>query len=329
MWCAGKRSTITARSHIQGSVQPLSGLPVSAILLSLLIHTLWGGNVVAGKFGLEVFPPLLSAGIRFVFGVATIWCWCLYRGIRLWPDPAEWLPLLQIAFLFTLQIGLMNFGFANTSGSSAAILISTNPLFAAVFAHYLVGNDRLDLFRSAGLLLAFAGVVLTLYFSHSVSGEVTGAEASVVLGNVGDWFCLASACVLGYRLIASAIIMRQVDSFRLAFWQMLFSIPVFFILGGMFESVNWSGFSWTAVAGLAYQGVVVAGLGFMVSLWLISRYRPSLMASFNFIAPVSGVLLSVLLLGDRFSAAIAVSVCLVALGMVLLTIKSPTGKRNS
>lgn len=282
---------------------------------------------MAGKFGLEVFPPFLSAGIRFIFGVVTIWCWCSYRRIRLWPQKHEWQPLIQIALLFTLQIGLMNIGFDNTTGSSAAILISTNPLFAAVFAHYLIGSDKLDVFRSAGLLLAFAGVALMLYFSSTPTGADALSSANPVgagffFGNSGDWLCLASAAVLGYRLIGSAIVMQQVDSYRLAFWQMLFSIPIFFLLGGVLESVVWSDFSWTAVFGLAYQGVIVAGVGFMVSLWLISRYRPSLMTSFGFIAPVSGVLLSILLLGESFSLAVALSMVLVAAGITLLTIKS-------
>ena len=313
----------------------MSGLPISAILLSVLIHTLWGGNVVAGKFGLEVFPPFTSAGIRFVFGVATILGWCLLRNIRLWPEPGEWRPLFTIATLFTLQIALLNLGLDKTSGSSAAILISTNPLFAAVFAHFLMGNDRLDIFRTGGLLVAFAGVVSTLYFSNtlSASGDSVGAFAQGDLtttvvqgitsfGNAGDWICIASACVLGYRLIASAIAMQHVDSYRMAFWPMFFSVPVFFLLGGTFETVEWSEFRWHALLGLAYQGVVVAGICFMALNWLLSRYRPSLMASFNFIAPVSGVLLSILLLGENFSSAIAFSVFLVAVGLILLTLKS-------
>lgn len=317
----------------------MSGLPISAILLSVLIHTLWGGNIVAGKIGLEVFPPFTSAGIRFVFGVATVLGWCLFRGIRLWPEPGEWRPLLYMATLFTLQIALMNLGIDNTSGSSAAILISTNPLFAAVFAHFLIGSDRLDVFRAAGLLVAFAGVVLTLYFSNTLS-VTDAASGSVVasasqagftgtviqkitsFGNVGDWICLASAAVLGYRLIASAIVMQDMDSYRMAFWPMFFSMPVFFMLGGTFESVEWAGFQWSALLALVYQGVVVAGICFMILNWLLSHYRPSLMASFNFIAPVSGVLLSILLLGESFSSAIAISVFLVAVGMILLTLKS-------
>ena len=161
---------------------------------------------------------------------------------------------------------------------------------------------------------SFTGVVLTLYFSASISvasdsvSASTGSASSAAFGTLGDWLCLASSAVLGYRLIISAIIMKKIDSYRLAFWPVFLSVPVFFVLGGIFESVDWAGFKWTAVAGIAYQGVVVAGVGFMVSLWLMSRYRPSLMAGFNFIAPVSGVLLSVLLLGERFSAAIAVGV---------------------
>ena len=47
-------------------------VPLQAILLSVVIHTLWGGNPVAAKFGLEMFPPAWSALIRFVLGILTI-----------------------------------------------------------------------------------------------------------------------------------------------------------------------------------------------------------------------------------------------------------------
>jgi len=302
----------------------MSALPLSAILLSILIHCLWGGNVVAGKFGLELFPPFYSAMVRFLIGVLTMWLWCSWRGLQLWPKPHEWRWILIVSGYFTVQIGLMNLGFDNTSGSNASILISTNPLFAAFFAHFLIAGDRLTLVRSAGLMLAFAGVVLTLLFSSNVSDPVSqaGRQTGLHFGNAGDWLCLASACLLGFRLIESARALRKIDPVRLAFWQMLLSIPVFLLMGLMFESFSWEQYSWRAMAGLAYQGIVIAGFCFMASLWLMSRYRPSLMASFGFLAPVSGVLLSIWLLDESFSGAIAASVVLVAAGMTLLTLSS-------
>ena len=294
-------------------------IPLSAIVLSVVIHSLWGGNVVAGKFALEAFPPFYSAAIRFIFGVLTIWLWCRLTDRRLWPEWHEWRPILLIGVFFTVQIALMNFGFDATSGINASILISTNPLFAAVFAHYILAGDRLNMISVAGLLLAFSGVVLTLLTSGSdSSSSVAGLE----FGNTGDWLCIASACLLGYRLMASARVMRQLDSYRLAFWQMFLSIPVYLVMGYFFEQIRWQQAGWPAWTGLLYQGVVVAGVGFMVSLWLMSRYRPSLMASFGFIAPISGVLLSIALLGESASQWLWFSLTLVAIGLLLLTMKT-------
>jgi len=293
-------------------------IPLSAIVLSVVIHSLWGGNAVAAKFALEAFPPFYSAAIRFMFGVLTIWLWCRLIDRRLWPESHEWRPILLISVFFTVQIALMNFGFDATSGINASILISTNPLFAAVFAHYILAGDRLNMIAVAGLLLAFSGVVLTLLMS---GGDASASANGVEFGNTGDWLCLASACLLGYRLMASAHVMREVDSYRLAFWQMMISIPVYLLMGHFFEQIRWQEAGWPAWSGLLYQGVVVAGAGFMVSLWLMSRYRPSLIASFGFIAPISGVLLSIALLGESSSQWLWFSLTLVALGLLLLTLK--------
>ena len=103
---------------------------------------------------------------------------------------------------------------------------------------------------------------------------------------------------------------------------MLVSIPVYLLMANVFEQIRWQQAGWQVWAGLFYQGVVVAGVGFMVSLWLMSRYRPSLMASFGFIAPISGVLLSIALLGESSSQWLWFSLALVALGLLLLTMKT-------
>ncbi len=290
-----------------------SSVPLQAILLSVVVHALWGGNPIGGKFGLMAFPPYWSAFIRFVFGIATIVLWCRIRGHRIWPATHEWRPIMGIGLLFTVQIGLMNMGFDRTSGVNASILISTNPLFAVLFAYLLIGTDRLGGRRLVGLLVAFSGVCLTLWEPDS-----GGVAKGRLLASSGDWLCLASAAMLGFRLIASAKAMQRLDSFRLAIWQMVFSLPLFALAGGLFETILWDQLAWAPVLGLAYQGVVVAGIGFMVTLWLIGRYQPSVMVSFGFIAPVTGVLLAAALLGESLSANALIGVACLAVGMILI-----------
>ncbi len=288
-------------------------MPLRAVVIALLIHTLWGGNPVAVKFGLLAFPPMWSAFIRFALAIVCIAAWAAWAHRRVWPQRGEWRPLLGLGLLFTLQIGTMNVGFSMTTGSMASVLISTNPLFAALAANFFIRGDRLTGLKSAGLLLAFGGTATAL---------VQGAGAvRFEFANGGNWLVLLSAALLGLRLVLSARLLQRVDETCVAIWQMLFSLPLFAAGGLLWESVLWQNVDWKPVAGLAYQGIVIAGLGFMVSFTLMKRYRPSVMVSFNFVSPIAGVLLSMWLLAETITVALIVAMALVAVGLVLIAKK--------
>ena len=290
--------------------RPLFAVPLQAIAISLLIHTLWGGNPVAVKFSLLVFPPLWTAFLRFVIAIVCVAMWARLVGVSMWPARHEWPALALIATLFTVQIAAMNIGFDLTTGSMGSVLIATNPLFAALFAHFLIAGDRMTLMKSAGLLVAFFGTALVL-----VSGA---GGVDLAHGTLGNVICLVSACLLGGRLIVSARVLQRMDEARVVLWQMILSLPLFALGGALFETIRWEAMDWRPLAGLLYQGVIVAGLGFSVSFYLMKRYTPSVMVSFNFVSPIAGVLLSGWLLGDAISAYLWAGMLLVASGLFLI-----------
>ncbi len=47
-------------------------IPLNAILVAVVLHTLWGGNPVAIKLGLLAFPPLWNGFFRFLIGIVCI-----------------------------------------------------------------------------------------------------------------------------------------------------------------------------------------------------------------------------------------------------------------
>ena len=289
-------------------------VPLRAILISIVIHSLWGGNPIAVKFGLIAFPPLWSAFFRFVIGAACVLTWAHLRGVRIWPQPGEWPALAIIASLFTVQIGLMNVGYAHTTGAMGSVMIATNPIFAALFAHLLISGDRLTWVRSAGLVIAMLGTAVCLLQDADLDAMDFGA--------VGNWIVLSSACLLGLRLSISARVLRNMDEARVAIWQMLLSMPLFATGGLLFETIAWDRISAPAVAGILYQGVVIAGLGFTVAFALMKRYTPSVMMSFNFVSPVAGVLLAAWLLDERVTTMLLAGMSLVAVGLALVTRRS-------
>ena len=80
----------------------------------------------------------------------------------------EWRLLISLGVLFVIQMGTLNIGFDLTKGSIAAILISTNPLFAAFAAHFIIVDDRLSFRKAVGLMIAFGGVAIVLLGGFSL-----------------------------------------------------------------------------------------------------------------------------------------------------------------
>ena len=285
-------------------------VPLGAILVSIVIHSLWGGNPVAVKFSLVAFPPLTTAFLRFAIGIACIALWAHWRGVRLLPDKGEWRALWSVAVLFAMQIALMNVGFDHTSGAMGSVLIATNPLFAVTFAHFLVAGDRMTPVKALGLLVAMAGSLLALLEDADLS--------TLELGAAGNWIVLSSAVMLGFRLSLSARIVRRIEPTKVAMWQMVLSLPMFGAGALLFEEIAWDRVGAGPIAGLLFQGIVIAGVGFTVSYHLMRRYTPSVMMSFNFISPFAGVSFSAWLLGDRVGTLLLAGMALVAVGLYLV-----------
>lgn len=287
-----------------------TSLPLQAVLVSIAIHALWGVNPVAVKLGLEVFPPMWSAFVRFLIATICVLLWARYKGIDIWPQKGHRLSLVLVGAIFTVQISVMNIGFSLTSGTVASILQSTNPLFVALFAHFIVSGDQLDLKKLFGLVLAFVGVALVLLKS-------TGLENIGVIG-IGGFIVLVSSMLLGLRLVLMVKPLRALDEVPVVLWMMVIGLVPFLAGGLLFETVHWENLNWVPVTGLLYQGMVIAGLGFMVFSYLMKRYPPSIVASFNFVSPLSGVLLSMLILGDELTASIFFGVVFVGTGLYLI-----------
>ena len=162
-----------------------------------------------------------------------------------------------------------------------------------------------------GLIIAFAGIVVVLL------GGFTFENLSPI--GLGSAVVLLSAALLGLRLVFMARAQQKISGVRVVLWQMILSLPLFAIAGITLETIRWENLAFAPIVGLLYQGVVIAGVGMMVVSYLLSRYTASVITSFNFISPVSGVLLSAVFLGDKITPAIVWGVVLVGAGLYFVS----------
>ncbi|HTE21160.1 MAG TPA: DMT family transporter [Armatimonadota bacterium] len=282
-------------------------LPALALLQVLLLTAGWGGNAPALRYSLHYLPPFSAAGMRFLLGMGVVVVLARLRRVSLRVRREEWLPLMWLGVLFTVQIALLNYGSARTEANRQALLINSYPLFVPLLAHFFLRGDRLTAHKIGGTLLAFAGVLI-------VFGEKVWTGRGAISG---DLLVAGSALLLAVIAVYSSSLLRSSHPFQVLFWQMAMAIPCFFGLSLVFEPQR---YQWSAVVAVAvlYQGLVVGGLCFMGWTSLLGRYSPSRLSVGFLLTPMWGSLFSFLLLGEPITPGLAVGGAAVLLGLLLV-----------
>jgi len=175
-----------------------------------------------------------------------------------------------------------------------------------VLAHFMIPGDRLNLRRLAGVVVAYAGIIVLFARGFTLGGPTM----------VGDAIMFVSAFLLAERTVYLAKAVQRQDPVKLLLAQAAVGIAVFLILTTFFEPASTR---WTAhLAGaIAFQGFVVTGFNFIVNLWLLKHYRPSLLSAFFLTQPIFGVVAAAIVQGEPLTGEVLVATIAVIAGIAL------------
>jgi drug/metabolite transporter (DMT)-like permease len=181
----------------------------------------------------------------------------------------------------------------------------------ALGAHFFLKGDRLNAWKTVGLILAFVGV-LSLFMKDLGSSSISTLP--------GDLMALTAGALWG----ATTVYLKKYLSHRTLplqtlFYQVFFSAAPLFLMSFILEDPIVSGISFVTGFSVFYQCIIVAFISYLVWFELIHRYPVSLLHAFSFFTPVFGVFLSgALILGELMSLRLIVALTLVSLGLVLV-----------
>ncbi|MCY4553918.1 MAG: DMT family transporter [Candidatus Poribacteria bacterium] len=281
------------------------------IALSLLLAFLWGGNSPSIKVGLQDFPPMVLAFLRFVIGLVVVGSWSLFRRVSLGLRRGELPRLLLLTAIFILQIICLNTGTKLTTASRSTIFINVYPFFTALFAHFWIPGERLSVPKTLGIIVAFSGVFVT------VAPNLANGESSVL----GDILVLVSGCFLGLRVVVTKLLVQAIHPYRLLVWYLSLSLPCYGAMGFLLERGEPMQLTLSSAVALLYQGGVIAGYCFLAWTSILERYSASKLVVLFFATPLSGVLFSSLVLGDELTLSLLVGAVLVAGGIYLVNMR--------
>ncbi|EFQ9500150.1 drug/metabolite exporter YedA [Salmonella enterica] len=288
-------------------------LPLFGALFALYI--IWGSTYFVIRIGVESWPPLMMAGVRFLSAGMLLMAFLLLRGEKLPPLRQTINAALIGLLLLAVGNGLVTVAeHQNVPSGIAAVVVATVPLFTLCFSYFFgIKTRKLEW---VGIAIGLAGIIL-LNSGGNLSGNPWGAIL-ILIGSMSWAFgsVYGSRIALPVGMMAGAIEMLAAGVVLLC---------AAFLSGEKLATLpGLSGFM--AVGYLALFGSIIAINAYM---YLIRNVSPALATSYAYVNPVVSVLLGTGLGGERLSpvewAALGVivfAVVLVTLGKYLFPVKA-------
>jgi drug/metabolite transporter (DMT)-like permease len=289
---------------------PKKTLDARAIALVVSLCFLWGMAQISIKVANRGVSPIFQAAVRSVVAALLVALWARVRGLPLVHRDRTLLHGLAIGLLFGAEFVFIYLGLSYTTASHAVIFVYTAPFFVALGAHWLLPNEPLTGRKLGGLVLAFAGVILTLWDSL---GRPTRLQLAGDLMSLTGGFLWAATSLYLKRVVRTSMTPSQ-----MLFYQLGVSAVPLSLMSLLFEPQRIRDLSPLVIGALAYQGIIVAFASYLVWFWMIQVYPVSNLSGFTFFTPIFGVLLGGLLLHEPLTLKLLTGGALVAGGMILV-----------
>ncbi len=287
-------------------------LDATAIGIMVVLTALWGAQQVAIKLAAEDVSLVMQGGIRSVVATALLWLWARQQGIALFGRDGTLAAGLCAGLLFAGEFVFIYAGLAHTTASRMVVFVYIAPVVVALGLHALIPAERLAPRQWAGVLLAFAGVVVAFHEGFTAGrGTWAGDLCGIVAGVL---WALTTVLLRATRL-------AHVTATKALFYQHAVTALVMPLASLALGEPGVVRLGALALGSLVFQSVVVAFASFLLWFWLLTRYLAARISVLAFMTPLWGVLFGTLILGDPVGPAYLAAALLVGAGIVLVNLK--------
>lgn len=279
-------------------------LPFISALFAL--YFIWGSTYFVIRLGVESWPPMMLAGLRFLLAGTVLLAWLLLRGERL----PSWRPAVNAALVGIMLLAIGNGAVTvaehqNVPSGIAAVMVATVPLFAMCFSRLFGIQTRW--IEWVGIAVGLVGIILLNSGGH-LGGNPWGA-VMILVGSLSWAFgsVWGSRVALPHGMMAGAI-------------EMLTAGVVLLIASTV------SGEHLAARPGL--QGLLALGylslfgsiIAISAYMFLIRNVSPAIATSYAYVNPVVAVLLGISFGGESLTSVEWLALAVIVLAVILVTL---------
>lgn len=275
----------------------------------LLLSVLWGGSFFFVEMILTELPPLALVASRVSLAALALWIVVLAGRWAIPRDPAVWKNLLVMGALNNVApFLLLAWGQSFITGGLAAVLNSTTPLWAVLFAGLITRDEKATPAKLGGVCIGLLGVAVIM--GPSVFG---GDRSSPVLPALA---CIAAAMSYGYASAFGRRLSAVLPPMVIAAGQLtcaaVFVLPVALLVDPPRSLTLPSPPVLAAVLALALLSSAFAYVLFFRILRSAGATNVSLVTQ---LVPVTAILLGAIVLGERLELRVFGGLALIAVGL--------------
>lgn len=271
----------------------------------------WAGAFIAGKYTVPYIPAFTLTFLRFFYAVIILYFVMRRMVVEFKPEKENWK-----VFFFTGTVGMFGYhilfftALKHTTATNSSIIAAANPIVTTVLA-YLFLKNKLGLKQLFGILLSFAGVILT----------ITGADPEVLKHfafNAGDLWMLAAVTAWAVYSVYSKSKGKGIPPIVLTFYSFLVCI-VLLIPFVLYEK-PWEflpSIPLSAHLAVLYMSVFPSVIGYLVQQMAIREIGPERASIFINLVPVFSIALAVLILGEAFEPVKVFTASLIIAGVII------------
>lgn len=275
----------------------------------------WGTTFLGIRIGIETIPPFLLAGIRNLISGFIIFFYLLFQR-KLEPiNPRQFLRAFILSIMMiVLANGLTTYSEKYITSGLASLISTLSPFFVLIL-NLILGNEKLSIKTTLGILLGMFGIFLI--YQNSLSDLLNPEYRQGVFAILIAVLMWAIGTIITKKGSENSLTMLMNVSVQMIIAGIILT-AIQFILTPTISAENWSLRSVLAMVYLAFFGSVV---GYVAYSYLITQMSSTKVSVLSYVNVVVALFLGWLILDEAITSRIIIAASLIIGGVFIVNYK--------
>lgn len=289
---------------------------VKALIAILILTIISGGNTPYVKVALMTLPPFTFTFVRFLLSFLIIFPIFINRAKPKFKRND--MRLIYLSLLSTANIFIFAFGIRMTMASIGQTIYSLTPILVALMSIFAL-KEKINLKKIMGIIIGFIGVNLVIFIPILLESKTINNNIEAITGNLLiliGCICYSYYTVLSKKLLKDYSPIWLTTSFiftttlvSLIFVPLEFSTlkPVLFYLNK------------TLMISVVYVIILGTVVAYLLQQYAIDRGTPLIASLMQYFFPISTIIWSFFILGEKINIYLGIGLCLILSGAWIVT----------